>query len=44
MKFVCKIFISCILCAGVLSISACGKISDPKPIEGSGYPHTYPKY
>ncbi|MBR1915677.1 MAG: hypothetical protein IJ830_04495 [Alphaproteobacteria bacterium] len=24
-------------------LSACGKMSEPKPIEGSGYPHVYPK-
>ena len=27
----------------VLSVSACGKISDPKPVENSGYPHVYPR-
>lgn len=24
-------------------LSACGKMSEPQPIEGSGYPHVYPK-
>lgn len=23
-------------------LSACGKVSAPKPYEGSGYPHGYP--
>lgn len=27
----------------ILGISACGKMSEPSPIEGSGYPHTYPR-
>lgn len=27
----------------VFAIAACGKMSDPKPIDGSGYPHVYPK-
>ena len=22
---------------------ACGKMSDPVPVEGSGYPHSYPR-
>lgn len=26
-----------------LGLSACGKMSVPEPIEGSGYPHSYPK-
>lgn len=25
-----------------VSLSACGKVSAPEPIVGSGYPHTYP--
>jgi len=44
MKYVFKIFVGGMIIAGILSISACGKISDPKPIEGSGYPHSYPRY
>ncbi len=32
-----------ILFAFIAVLSACGKMSDPKPIEGSGYAHTYPK-
>lgn len=26
-----------------ISISACGKMANPEPIEGSGYPHSYPR-
>lgn len=25
-----------------ISLSACGKVSVPEPVVGSGYPHTYP--
>ena len=28
----------------VLEVSGCGKVSNPEPIEGSGYPHKYPRY
>lgn len=27
----------------MFSLSGCGKKSAPMPIEGSGYPHTYPR-
>jgi len=27
----------------IVGLAACGKMSSPRPIEGSGYPHTYPK-
>jgi len=27
----------------MLSLNACGKVSSPIPLEGSGYPHTYPR-
>jgi len=36
-------FKAMIVAAIVFQIGACGKISDPKPYEQSGYPHTYPK-
>ncbi|MBR1601444.1 MAG: hypothetical protein IJ677_07690 [Alphaproteobacteria bacterium] len=26
-----------------LSASACGRYSAPSPVEGSGFPHTYPQ-
>lgn len=28
----------------VLEVSGCGKVSNLEPIEGSGYPHKYPRY
>ncbi len=28
----------------ILYISGCGRISANVPIEGSGYPHTYPRH
>lgn len=28
----------------LLNLSACGKLSAPVPIEGSGYPHSYPRH
>ena len=28
----------------IISTSACGRISENVPIEGSGYPHTYPRH
>lgn len=27
----------------ILAISSCGKMSAPTPLEGSGYPHDYPR-
>ncbi len=44
MEYATKIFAYIALALCFLNISACGKISDPKPIEGSGYPHIYPRY
>ena len=38
-KFFCFIMIA----AMVLALSACGKMADPEPYEGSGYPHSYPR-
>ncbi len=32
-----------LLCAVIAAISGCGKISAPSVIEGSGYPHSYPR-
>lgn len=28
----------------LFGLSACGKVSSPVPLEGGGYPHTYPRY
>ena len=38
-----KFFITALLCC-LLGVSACGKVSEPKPLDGSGYPHTYPQH
>ncbi len=27
----------------VVAMSACGKMANPVPYEGSGYPHSYPR-
>lgn len=27
-----------------LQLSSCGKISNPEPLEGSDYPHQYPRF
>ena len=43
MKYAFKIFKFLIVLHLVFGMAACGKMSDPKPIEGSGYPHVYPK-
>lgn len=38
-KFALQLF----LLAAIIAVAACGKISMPQPIEGSGYPHSYPR-
>ena len=44
MTNICKIILLFAV-IGVFSLSttACGRYSAPSPIEGSGYPHTYPQ-
>ncbi|MBQ4399760.1 MAG: hypothetical protein II830_00535 [Alphaproteobacteria bacterium] len=32
-----------IISAFAVSLSACGRYSSPSPVEGSGFPHQYPK-
>lgn len=44
MKYISKFFAFFVLMAVVLTLASCGKISDPVPYEGSGYPHVYPQY
>ncbi len=41
MRNIFKIVMLCFLFAG---LAACGKVSSPYTIEGSGYPHNYPRY
>ena len=38
-----SLFAVLVLASIVLGLSACGKVSSPEPLEGSGYPHTYPR-
>lgn len=33
-----------LLFALAVNLSACGKVSAPVPLEGSGYPHSYPRH
>ena len=33
-----------VVLALVMCLGACGKVSSPEPLEGSGYPHTYPRH
>ncbi len=42
MKHIIKAFTILFIFAAVLNLVACGKMSAPTPIEGSGYPHDYP--
>ena len=43
MKHALILFKVSILVCFVVLVGACGKMSDPKPIEDIGYPHVYPK-
>lgn len=42
MKNTIKVLVLVILTVSFLGLGACGKISKPEPIAGSGYPHSYP--
>lgn len=43
MKNSVKILALFLIAAAAISLSACGKVSSPEPIQGSGYPHSYPR-
>lgn len=44
MRYILKIFSALLIMAAIsVSVTACGKISSPEPVEGSGYPHSYPR-
>ncbi len=43
MRVISKIFALILIAALSFSLASCGKISRPEPIEGSGYPHSYPR-
>lgn len=38
-----KIILAVLFLSAILGVTACGKMSDPVTIEGSGYPHDYPR-
>ncbi|MBQ8672384.1 MAG: hypothetical protein IJ525_07690 [Alphaproteobacteria bacterium] len=41
----CKIILAMfVFCALTSVLSACGRYSEPSPIEGSNFPHTYPQH
>lgn len=43
MKKIIQYMLAAVAFSMLLNISACGKVSSAVPIEGSGYPHTYPR-
>lgn len=43
MKDAIKVFMICMLVLSISGLAGCGKVSNPEPIEGSGYPHIYPR-
>ena len=44
MRYFSKILVILFLAVVIFSLTACGKVSNPSPLEGSGYPHSYPRY
>ena len=44
MKYLVKFLMIFSVFFSILYVSGCGKISPNVPIEGSGYPHSYPRY
>lgn len=38
-----SLFLWLFLIAAGLTLAGCGKVSNPVPPEGSGYPHSYPR-
>lgn len=43
MKYIFKFFIIAVIVLTICGLAACGKVSDPVPLEDSGYPHSYPR-
>lgn len=43
MKFISAVITVLLLSVTILTITSCGKMSENRPIEGSGYPHIYPR-
>lgn len=44
MQKIIKAWIFVFLLIFAANLSACGKVSAPVPLEGSGYPHSYPRH
>ena len=44
MKNLCKFSCLVLVLLMCFNLVGCGKVSAPMPIEGSGYPHTYPRH
>lgn len=44
MRNFCNLVSALLIAFAVFQLSGCGKVSNPEPIEGSGYPHKYPRY
>lgn len=44
MKYLVKFLMIFSVFFSILYISGCGRISSPRAIEGSGYPHSYPSH
>ncbi len=43
MQTLARLTFAVLLFAAIAGISGCGRISAPSTIEGSGYPHSYPR-
>jgi len=44
MKNFCTLIMLLFVALSISTLSGCGKMSNPEPLEGSGYPHRYPRY
>ena len=44
MKYILNFFIISLIIFTIGNLTACGKVSEPVPLEGSGYPHNYPQH
>ena len=44
MFFLRKLVVCFVILALCSTLVGCGKVSSPVPLEGSGYPHSYPRH
>ncbi len=44
MQKISKILLLLVMAFSLLGVISCGKVSRTIPIEGSGYPHSYPRH